>query len=318
MQIFPDGYIINTPYLDTDSIKPYTQNWDVELGNIDKNSSLQIRFNAFHTPKIQCSFAQYTAGIFIKGHSPKECIIISFCDTDGIVNFQNKRLSKNELIISSSRTNLDLISNKDIDIYTLAVEKALLYDICKEYFGCSYEDIKQDDKLKIYTKDTIKLQNYFQEWIRLYTDPHMLNLISNLYDKIEKEILHTVLSMLDVSYEKKENKKYKLLRDIKQIMYNNIKNDLKIYQITEILGISQRTLEYLFKEQMGITPKQYYHALRMNYIRNTLLNATTNIKISDIAKECGFYHQSHFASIYKQMYKESPKETLKKNIGLLA
>jgi AraC-like DNA-binding protein len=313
--IFPDGYIINTPYLDIDKIKPFTQNWDVELGAIDKQSKLLIKIDAFHTPNLQCSKANYTAGIFIKGHSPKECVILSCFVTDGIINFQGKRLLENEMVISTYDTNLDLVANKDTIIYTIAVEKDIFYNICKNYFGCSYEDIRYDDKLLVKTNNIKLLQKNFEEWIRLYTDPNMLKLLANRYDKLEEEILHTILSMLDIKHNDSLDKRYKLLKEIKNIMQKGIKDDLKIYQITDMLGISQRTLEYLFKDQLGITPKQYYHALRMHTVRNMLLEQKDkSISISQIASSCGFHHQSHFSSIYKQMYGETPLQTLKKNI----
>jgi len=310
-QIFPAGYIINTPYLDAENIKPYAQNWDILWGAVDSKTKLLIRFEAFHTPKIQCSYAHYTSAIYIKGFAPKDCVVLSFFATDGIINFQNQKISKEDIIITTDKIYLDITANSDTEVYTLAIEKDLLTTVCKKYFGCAYSDLSIENRLKIKKDYKDNFIAFFKDLLLLYTDKFMLKFISSNYDKIEEDILHTILSMIDISTTKIDKKSI-ILKEIKNIMHEHIESDMKIYQIANMLKISQRNLEYIFKEQTGMTPKQYYHALRLNAIREEIIKSRNkkNIFIANIAKKYNFHHLSHFSYVYKKMFKETPQETL--------
>lgn len=85
----------------------------------------------------------------------------------------------------------------------------------------------------------------------------------------------------------------------------------ELAQLCRIAGVSERTLQYAFKERYGIAPNVFVKRWNLNSARQLLLSAnSTEISISDIALRFGFSHHSQFATDYKKLFAELPSKTL--------
>lgn len=104
---------------------------------------------------------------------------------------------------------------------------------------------------------------------------------------------------------------------------SNIKSDARIqvlveYMVThptepftssslrELADISQSTLQRLFKQHTGKTPREFIKELRMVTAAHRLL--VTNDRVSTIAYELGFETLSHFSKKFKSVYGMSPQQ----------
>jgi len=81
--------------------------------------------------------------------------------------------------------------------------------------------------------------------------------------------------------------------------------------IAGALGVSMRTLQSSFQEHRQITPTAYLRQIRLEQVREHLLNGPDGEKIIDIALEHGFVHLGRFAQQYKRFYGEAPSDTLR-------
>lgn len=73
--------------------------------------------------------------------------------------------------------------------------------------------------------------------------------------------------------------------------------------------VSWRTLNYAFRELIGVTPKQYLQATRLDGVRRELHRRGTRAMITDIANHWGFWHMGQFAADYRRQFGELPSET---------
>ncbi|NOQ13893.1 MAG: helix-turn-helix domain-containing protein [Methyloprofundus sp.] len=90
-------------------------------------------------------------------------------------------------------------------------------------------------------------------------------------------------------------------------------SSLSVPEICDKAEVSQRTLEYAFREHFNITPIHFIRKLRLHAVRKTLLTAHVNdITISDTAHQYGIYDMGRFASTYKSHFDELPSQTLAK------
>ena len=63
---------------------------------------------------------------------------------------------------------------------------------------------------------------------------------------------------------------------------------------------------------MGLSPKAYLKARRLNAVRRELLQDEAAVStIFDMASSWGFWHMGQFGRDYKDMFGELPSETLK-------
>lgn len=76
-------------------------------------------------------------------------------------------------------------------------------------------------------------------------------------------------------------------------------------------GVGQRTLEYAFRDQLGVTPVRYVKIVRLNRAHRLLRSASPSDEtVTSIALACGFFELGRFAVDYRQLFGESPSQTL--------
>lgn len=75
-------------------------------------------------------------------------------------------------------------------------------------------------------------------------------------------------------------------------------------------SLSLRTLHRQLKQQTGSTPQRYLNRLRLLQARHLLRHS--DIRITDIAFQCGFGDSNHFSTLFKREFGTSPR-TIRQN-----
>jgi AraC family ethanolamine operon transcriptional activator len=87
-----------------------------------------------------------------------------------------------------------------------------------------------------------------------------------------------------------------------------------IPQLCRVAGVSERTLEYGFRERLGVTPVRYIKVLRLNRARSELNQASPRCEtVASVALRHGFIELGRFACEYRQLFGERPSETLRRS-----
>ena len=84
-----------------------------------------------------------------------------------------------------------------------------------------------------------------------------------------------------------------------------------ISTLSQQISLSQRQLERMFKQWVGISPKHYSRLLRVNHARATLRNGSGTVRLSDAALNAGYFDQAHFNREFKQVVGLTPGQYLK-------
>ena len=91
----------------------------------------------------------------------------------------------------------------------------------------------------------------------------------------------------------------------------HIAESITVPSVCRAAQVSIRTLELVFAERLGISPKQYIRATRLNMARKALKAAApAQQRVVDIANDCGFWHMGQFAADYRKHFGELPSSTL--------
>ena len=89
---------------------------------------------------------------------------------------------------------------------------------------------------------------------------------------------------------------------------------IHVTDLCKAASVSERTLEYAFREITGLTPMAYLVRLRLHRVRQALLGADPDsTTVSVEALNWGFWHFGEFAGAYKECFGELPSETLRRN-----
>ncbi len=115
------------------------------------------------------------------------------------------------------------------------------------------------------------------------------------------EIVKLIRSASDVP-----GKDMPIIERIKDEIAATLKEDITVRKIAENIGISNYYMAHLFKKEMGITVSDYRNSVKMSHAKDLLIH--TDMKISDIAYECGFGSGSYFAKLFTESENVSPSK----------
>jgi transcriptional regulator GlxA family with amidase domain len=102
----------------------------------------------------------------------------------------------------------------------------------------------------------------------------------------------------------------KSLFEVISLMENNIEEPLSREELARLAGMSQRQLQRLFREHLGMTPTHYYLTLRLRRARELLLQ--TDMSIMNITMACGFQSACHFSKSYRDAFGTAPTRERRK------
>jgi AraC-like DNA-binding protein len=131
------------------------------------------------------------------------------------------------------------------------------------------------------------------------------------YRMLETDSLEQQIAMLDrflvgklMQHEKHQKKSTLIGQICKQICLMGDKYDSKT--LSSGYGLSERYMEKLFVDLVGITPRAYFSVYRFNKSLGLVLSSGR--KLTSIAYDCGYYDQSHFIKEFTKFTGITPFE----------
>lgn len=96
------------------------------------------------------------------------------------------------------------------------------------------------------------------------------------------------------------------LKEALELMAANLAEPLQAEDIAQLVGVSRRQLERLFRQHLDTFPSRYYLELRLKHARRQLKQTTQSILQVGLA--CGFTSGPHFSTTYRNYFGYTPRE----------
>jgi len=96
------------------------------------------------------------------------------------------------------------------------------------------------------------------------------------------------------------------VRAAMSLLEENIEEPITVPQLCKKLGVSQRQLERLFRQDTGCTIVQFSNLLRLQYGR--VLLTSTQMSIREVSAACGFNSMSYFSLCFMKTFGKKPSE----------
>jgi len=88
---------------------------------------------------------------------------------------------------------------------------------------------------------------------------------------------------------------------------------LRVCEVADAVGVSERTLRRAFKERFGVSTKEYLKARQLRAARRELARLDPDgTQVREVALRWGFWHSSQFAQDYRRAFGELPSDTLRR------
>lgn len=93
---------------------------------------------------------------------------------------------------------------------------------------------------------------------------------------------------------------------------------LSVSELSRVAEISERSLQYAFRDRLGMTPKEFLHLRRLHMARRKLLiTEPGNTTVTEVAIQHDFFELGRFAGAYRRRFGELPSQTLARNTPYL-
>ncbi len=109
---------------------------------------------------------------------------------------------------------------------------------------------------------------------------------------------------------------YLELADVAEHLKANFRERLEVSELAEIAGLSVRQFERKFRKTFQTTPRSYL--MRMRVIKACELLAGSNLPITEVALESGFYDHSDFSRQFRKHMGQVPTAYRREKRGLAA
>lgn len=106
---------------------------------------------------------------------------------------------------------------------------------------------------------------------------------------------------------------HRATRAAKDYIERHLAEPITVADIAAAAGVSERTLQSVFRSELQTTPMKYVKERRLDRARADLADAAADdiVNVTAIATRWGFTHLGRFAAEYKARFGESPKRTLR-------
>ncbi len=300
--------IIRTSFDNYELYKSTINNWNLDFRLLSKND-FYASLDMFTSDSFSLSRTCLKGKIDQYGQTPmgfRSIVIPANYNSEFV--WLNKNVSGNNLLIFPRNSVLDAISFYDFDVFIISIEEFMLENIINNlgYHNCN-KLFKGDEKI-------MHLSKGFAQTFHQVASTFLNTKISDkkrLGAQISN-IIHFILNYLEYSTEpiipSTYNKKDIALKKAVEII-NNQDNIVSIQQLCAITNISERALQYAFKDKYQVSPWEYIKSIRLNRVKNDLyLLGGKDISIVDIAARHNFWHMGQFAADFKKQFGILPSE----------
>jgi len=135
-------------------------------------------------------------------------------------------------------------------------------------------------------------------------------LIAAFLGTLREGLVHLVPRSSGTPQRREEN-----FRDARDFINTHLSQPLRTSDICRALEISERSLENLFHDHIGLSPSQYIRHQRLHRARRLLVHAPSRPGIvKEVALDLGFRHLGRFSVYYSEFFGENPSETASNSV----
>lgn len=132
--------------------------------------------------------------------------------------------------------------------------------------------------------------------------------------ELEDELALAVLRVVDPqerSGKVKGDSRQRSVHRVIEFIMAEYARPITVTALCQLCGVSERTLQYRFREATGLSVQQYLMNYRLQQARAMLIRGEYR-QVGEVARACGFHHTGRFAQYYRRLFGKSPRETVAK------
>lgn len=306
--------LLDRTFDDFDELAVAVKHWDLDLRQLDSGP---FEGGLFQAKLGRFLFAEARFGRILdqRGAAPPGMRTFGLPARPDIrFNWRKNAITGNDILLFPRSGELQSISQPDFHVFTVSLPECLLLEAIEASDACGVTELLQAETVCCDPSKMAVLREFLGALVLFAKGNRSLLPDSTVLRELECSVSGLLVDAL-LGPREAPNGAISRLRDLgieraRTFIDENVNKVLTVRDVCQAADVSERTLQYGFLEHIGITPKAYLKAIRLNGVRRELRNAEPEVRVNQVALRWGFWHMSQFAADYRKQFGELPSKTL--------
>ena len=309
-----DSMLLDASFDDVDAVCERVVGWNLELVQLERGR-FQGRLRQWLDGQTFISRARFRKRLSQRGYSPGGRVTLAVpAAADFDVRYRGQPTCASDIMIFPHDGELDTVSSATFDVYTISLPLA---PGAGRKDGAPLADMLADAEGRVYpcSPDAIGvLRRALQRSESTAFDARVPPADPASIETLAMEALHTGLS--PTAPHQPEADRRRTIRSALEFMNRRLARTIRMADLCQATGVSERTLQYAFQAEFGLSPMSYLAMKRLHRVRRELLQSTaSHASIAAVARSCGLRHGGRFAAEYHATFGEYPSDTVRRKPG---
>ena len=297
--------VLDTRFHDLEQFMQEVQHWDLDFRAMD-TGGFQGHLKQLVSENVLVSYARFQRGLDQAGATPLgfRTFAIPGKTCHGFW-WRGHPVTNNDLLAFPPSNELQSFSRRDFEVITISLRESCLVQLVND-LGITMDPTGKREVIPLEPRAIQEIRKLAGMIVRA-TDAAAASAISQVLAERLLVSAYTGAADKRVSMRKRD-----LAVDrVTEYVRSAPAPASELAGLCRIAGVSERTLQYAFRERYGMPPNVYIRRWKLNTARRLLLQADpTEATVNDIAMDLGFHHQGQFAADYRKLFLETPSATL--------
>lgn len=289
-----------------DDFNYLVKSWEVDFRPIDTGEKERIKLLQGYSGITHLSFVGMSSSVKQEANTPANCRTMAFLAPNHPPHFWcGKVIQDNQFLLFNSSGEMSSHSHPNFKAITISIPEHWY-----QYF-CRRNRNLLDSRERILDAPAIVLEYVFSYTLMFLGEATQNTNIEESATKQDELIFNLLEGLFASISESTESRRSSQRNKLLNQALDYIHKDKSYFSVAELCKrcyCSQRTLERVFREFLGVSPKQYLKNYLLNEARYLLVHQSEDRTISEAARKFGFTYPSLFSKDYKQLFGKSPSD----------
>ena len=313
--------LLNTHFDSFEELAGIAHHWKAEFQQMGSEQFKPLAFQA-KSDLLLYTRAQFGCFVRQQGAPPPGMRTFAIPDFDCTdFNWFGHKVSKNNLLVFPVHGDIDAFTRPGFKMATISLPENYLHELLEKNNINNINNILAPHEMVKevpagYLNELRLLINQFEHTIK---KSNQSQYHASCINTIQMQIIACLVNILTENQSTQQlmnPKNSKLIKHLTDYIHTHLSEQIRIKQLCCQAHVSERTVQNLFKKELGILPKSYILGAKLNHVHHSLWHANlSDIFIGDIAFNAGFLHMGQFATDFYKVFNELPSDTLKRSIS---
>ncbi|NOQ15558.1 MAG: helix-turn-helix domain-containing protein [Methyloprofundus sp.] len=309
-------YFSHSNINDFEKLCEFNEGFEIEFKQLEKGN-FSSETLTFADKNMFFSTANIERRMRINGASTKGLISFGLMSSlKSSLYWRNIDIDANKLFVFPESREFYSISSSNFDILSFSLSEEKLNQVCESFELFNIKSLINSHEVFLCEPQIIgELRHYLLsiKFKLMFEGENYQN--SFFLREMEQELASRIVCLLAKNqtsiHRKKIRKRDLAIKVVETYVSESKEKVISVADLCNVACISERALEYAFKERYKMTPKAFLLNHKLNNVNKQLrLADPESTFVYEIAQQHGFWHMGQFSADYKKLFGNSPSTVL--------